>query len=1382
MLYKEQRETIMTKKGETTMRKSSLFVLVFGSMMLAVSAAGVINWTPYPLPPVGNIIGQFNNVIFDGTQFWAVGANGWVQKSPDGVTWTSVAPGPTYFFYDIAYGGGNQYVVVGAGSGGGSSVYVTNNGGATWSQSTTGVPGFFSLYNVAHGATAGEYVAVGSGGTIVRSTDGGVTWSPPANYSPSPYGLNSVIYAPIGTGLYVAVGGNGIILTSNDGGNTWTPQNSGTTVVLANVAYANGLLVAVGWNGTILTSPNGVNWTQVTPAPTTKNLTAVTYGPCGWVAAGVQGTVLSSPNGTSWTPETSNTTAALLGVAYGNNRYVVVGQGTTLVGLCTEPAGAPDLTIVKRASGTPWPVGGTGTFAISVSNAGSGPVPGGTAVTVTESLPAGLTLTGVSGTGWNCSPTSGSGSLTVTCTYTVPAGGLAAGASLPVINFTVKVDTAGPYTNCARVSGTLQGAVLQEPTGNNQSCVDIPSGGKCAALPSDAVAWWPLNESSGATAVTDVVGGHTGMPVSGPVGSGGPNPATGVVGGAFSFTSQSTYVRVPNSPALNFGAGDFTIDAWVNPVQVGPQFFQPIVDKAQALATKGGVQGYRLYVKNGKVIFALADGSTTAMVSAPAAYGIWQFVAAERAGTNLNLYINGALAATAALPPNFGSVSNTADLLVGGITGVGIPVQPVVGEIGLDEVELFSRALTAQEVQAIHQAGPAGKCEPQPPSEPTSDLGDAPDSTNHPNKPMTAYSGVPAKFPTVFDPATGLPQGPKHLAPKKLAWLGPDVSFENETDLLPDADGVTNIDPTTPAGVGTPDRDKFDDGVMLPIAIPFVCGQTQFKYTVTSTAPAKLYVNVWFDFNRDGDWNDPIQKCPLGPSTTGSFTEWAVQNQLITVVPGPNSFTTPAFGAANPTKGSDMWMRITLTDQPIAPVNGADASGPASGYKYGETEDYLLKLQYTELCGIKWNDLNGNGKQDANEPGLAGWTIEVKDANGNIIGYAVTDAQGKYCVVVPSPGTYTVSEQQQAGWTQTAPPTPGTYTVTVPPGRTDLNFGNQQKGKAEICIFKFNDLNGNGQKEANEPPLAGWQFNVNPAPLPPSTNPVTTGQQGGRCFGVSAPGTYTITESVQAGWTPTTSNPQTVNISPGQLVNVYFGNQQCAPPPSGMVAWYRMDGNANDSEGSNNPSATNAISFVAGKDNQGVTFGPGGYIDIPHSPALAPQQFTIDAWVKPNGAPLAPASNNDFWGAVIVQKGVSPPTGYTNVPISLWWSAQQQKFGFTFGNMGMDEIVSSSTFPAGQWYHVAATYDGSAMKLYVNGNLEASKPFTSSITYDPLIPWTIGAAGPPIRAAGYPRTFNGVIDEVEIFNRALSAAEIQTLYKPGKCKVKKWGGPFDPTD
>jgi uncharacterized repeat protein (TIGR01451 family) len=125
--------------------------------------------------------------------------------------------------------------------------------------------------------------------------------------------------------------------------------------------------------------------------------------------------------------------------------------------------------------------------------------------------------------------------------------------------------------------------------------------------------------------------------------------------------------------------------------------------------------------------------------------------------------------------------------------------------------------------------------------------------------------------------------------------------------------------------------------------------------------------------------------------------------------------------------------------------------------------------------------------------------------------------------------------------------------VTVPPGRTDLNFGNQQKeGKAEICIFKFEDKNGNGVRDFNplnpndpnnEPLLGGWQFNVSPAPLPPATSPVTTLPGGGICFGVSAPGTYTITEIVPPGWTPTTPTTQTVTVPPSP-VNVFFGNKR----------------------------------------------------------------------------------------------------------------------------------------------------------------------------------------------------------------------------------------------
>lgn len=674
----------------------------------------------------------------------------------------------------------------------------------------------------------------------------------------------------------------------------------------------------------------------------------------------------------------------------------------------------------------------------------------------------------------------------------------------------------------------------------------------CVPPPADMVAWYPLDEQTGATTVNDIapppgsIVNNAGTPTPGPVApiapGGGPAPVAGQVNGALYF--YGPHVIVPPQAELDFGTGDFTIDAWIKPVSlVDVNFLSLIVHKIDT----NGV-GYALYTlgngAGGRTVNLVLNGTTYTSTPSITSIGWYHVaVAVRRSSSPLGtFYINGAPAGT--FTPITANLDNGSPLLIGASFLSGLTGLPNVGrhEITIDELEIFNRALSQQEIQDIYNAGSAGKCKLQL-AEPTADLGDAPDSSNHSGKAMDAYPTISAKFPTVFDPATGLPQGPKHLQPKGLAWLGKDVSFENEADLLPDADGgVTNIDPPTNAA----DRDNFDDGVTLPISIPRDCGQTQLQYTVTSTAAAKLYVNVWFDFNRDGDWDDPVQKCPLGPATTGSFTEWAVQNEAINVVPGLNTFTTPVFGAANPTKGSEMWMRITLTDQPIAPANGADGSGPPGGHQFGETEDYLLKLDYSELCGVKFNDLNGDGKQDPSEPGLANWVIEVKDANGNIIGYAVTDANGRYCVVVPSPGTYTVSEQQQAGWVQTAPPTPGTYAVTVPPAHTNLNFGNQEKkeGKAEICVFKFEDLDGDGVKDPNELLLGGWQFTVSPAPLPPTTSPVTTLPSGSICFGVAAPGTYTITEIVQSGWTPTTPNPQTVTVSSGQLVNVFFGNRK----------------------------------------------------------------------------------------------------------------------------------------------------------------------------------------------------------------------------------------------
>ena len=1077
-----------------------LAITVFFAGSLVSNAAGAISWTPHP------VLANFHDVIFDGNQFWAVGDNGLVQVSPDGATWTSAAPGPSLYFYGIAHGGGGQYVVVGAGSGGTNvdySVYVTNNGGLTWSQATVSSTWFnLTFFSVAHGATAGEYVAVGGGGVIRRSTDGGATWSP----SPQSwyyYWLSKVIYAPIGTGLYVIVGDSGSILTSSDGGITWTAQYAPDTVFLPigngmnlyDVAYANGLLVAVGWDnstssGVILTSPDGINWTQVTPNPTAEPLHGVTHGPCGWVAVGANGTVLISPNGTSWTAETSSTTAALRRVAYGNNRYVAVGEGTTLVGLCAD--GSPDLAISKTAAG-PLVAGQLGSYQITVSNVGTASMPG--PIAVTDTLPADLTFVSATGTGWTCSASG----QTVTCTHPGP---VPAGESLPAITLNVNV-SANPASqvvvNCATVTGPLlvgQGKdattqPLDPNPANDTSCADSPVqpgglpdlAGQKTRLTSPVVAGQPVTYQITATNVG--TSPYTGwiqiadwLPtgVSSPTFSApapwscsvtpwppyGPLVACTYSGGpGFSLQpGQSlppvtiTFV-VPAGATSVLNCADIVIEtADAHPdnnrscdladVQPAGASDLEIVKRASGTPWQvGGTGAFSISVSNVGSGPVPAGTVVTVTENLPA-----------------GLTLTGVSGTGWTCSPTSGSgplaVTCTYTVPAGGLApGASLPPINFIVEVKKPGPYTNCASVKGTLQGAVLQE-PTNNNEscieiPTVPSEPRADLGDAPDSTNHFNKPMAAYAGVLARFPTVFDSTTGLPQGPKHLQPKGLAWLGKDVSFEDEADLLPDADGVTNIDP----GANAADRDKYDDGVLLPIVIPLMCGQTQFQYTVTSTAAAKLYVNVWIDFNRDGDWDDPMQKCPLGPTVTGSFTEWAVQNELITV-PGPGTFTftTPPFGAANPTKGADMWMRITLTDHPIASVHGADGSGPATGYKYGETEDYLLRLEYGEICGVKFHDLNGNGKQDPGEPGLAGWGIEVKDAHGNIMGYAVTDANGKYCIVVPSPGTYTVTEQVQPGWT---PTTPTTHTVTVVPGQTvGVLFGNREApvGRCDLAIAK----------------------------------------------------------------------------------------------------------------------------------------------------------------------------------------------------------------------------------------------------------------------------------------------------------------------------------------
>ena len=103
----------------------------------------------------------------------------------------------------------------------------------------------------------------------------------------------------------------------------------------------------------------------------------------------------------------------------------------------------------------------------------------------------------------------------------------------------------------------------------------------------------------------------------------------------------------------------------------------------------------------------------------------------------------------------------------------------------------------------------------------------------------------------------------------------------------------------------------------------------------------------------------------------------------------------------------------------------------------------------------------------------------------------------------------------------------------------------------------------------------------------------------------------------------------------------------------------------------------------------------------------------------------------------------------------IWVDHVAGRYYLTLGGSSPTYLDSGPPAAVGQWEHVAATYDGATARFYVDGVEVASKPFTGNVGNSNT--WRLGAYGNT--PAGF---FDGLIDNVRIYDRALSAAEIQT--------------------
>jgi len=216
----------------------------------------------------------------------------------------------------------------------------------------------------------------------------------------------------------------------------------------------------------------------------------------------------------------------------------------------------------------------------------------------------------------------------------------------------------------------------------------------------------------------------------------------------------------------------------------------------------------------------------------------------------------------------------------------------------------------------------------------------------------------------------------------------------------------------------------------------------------------------------------------------------------------------------------------------------------------GPTNIDFGNMRATGFGGMKFEDLNGNGARDEGEPGLEGWTINLKSGD-TVVATTTTGPDGSYAFTEIAPGTYTVEEVVQDGWSQSYPASPGSHTVTLVSGvagPANIDFGNMHA--TGFGGMKFEDLNGNGAKDEGEPGLEGWTINLNSEDgMIVATT--TTGPDGTYTFIGINPGTYTVEEVVQDGWSRSFPGPFGIYVItlvsgvPGPN-NIDFGNVRTA--------------------------------------------------------------------------------------------------------------------------------------------------------------------------------------------------------------------------------------------
>jgi hypothetical protein len=835
-----------------------------------------------------------------------------------------------------------------------------------------------------------------------------------------------------------------------------------------------------------------------------------------------------------------------------------------------------------------------------------------------------------------------------------------------------------------------------------------------APLPPGAVAFW-----RGETDGSDLIGGHDGAFFSGDSVVAPSITPSGKVGAAFDFDG-TVHVRVADSAALKLP--QITVEAWVFPRVATPNDRQTIIACGSSTIT---TQTWLIGVQNEFPQFLLQGTQLDSPVTIP--LNQWTHLATTFDGRIARFYVNGAQLAWQAHSSAL-TYDPVAPVTLGSDWVQGASQTRFTGRV--DEVAVYARALTPDEVLGIYNADFLGKIADQPYFTSPSRLPDVAVGSSYAQQLTTLLGTAPISFsvadgilpPGITLSTAGLLSGvPGAEGTYACIARATDATGKFAEQLIvvrvpepmpPPPDmvawwrGEPTADGTVPDLIGGHGGGFFSGAVPAPPSYSAdgeVGSAFAFDGTVYVQVPdaqdlrvLELTAEAWvFPLAQSGD-----RQTIVAQGSPGNTPTWALgladgAPQFVAIGQHGTTLSSPTSVPLN------RWTHLAMTfDGSIKSlyVNGAAVATSAPGQdplEYGNPVPLAIGAQLagsTAMFGL-------NGRVD--EVGVYGRSLSAREV-------------------------FSIFDAGPAGKS-----TAGPYVNS--PSRLPLAILGQ------AYSHTFTSIRG--------------------------TLPVSYALSAASAL----PPGLTLTSAGVLSGTPAFAGDARFVIRATDASGLFY-EQPCSlrtfasvVAPAGLVGWWKAEGNAQDAIGGHDGTLRNGAGFAAGLVGQAFSLdGVDDFVEVSDAASLRPASLTLEAWV---------AFDAVFGPSVIFAKPVSSGALGLNHSFRLW--LEQGTLTGAVGDaaaLGPGAAVGFAPVPK-RWYHLAFTFDDVSRQqlLYIDGVQVGVRSANKSIGYDDQALLLGGDRLDPATTAFF---LPGRLDEASIYSRALTPLEIAAIVAAGPAGKK----------